>query len=368
MAKDLGVGILGAGRVSRDHAYAATQAKGTRLVAVADPVEQRCRAYADRFGGEAHADFRELLSRDDVDLVLAGVPHGLHGSVGLEVLNAGKHLMIEKPMATTVEACVAMIDAAKKNGVRLMVGHTQHFFPANIAAKRLIESGEIGDPVMAAQWWYKPFGLDGRPAWMLNREQGGGMWLMNGAHMLDVLMWLIDSPVTSVKGNVTNTILQQEADDSVCAFLEFANGVSATLNHSGSKRPEPAPAEQWMTTQVIGTEGSARVVSYQGEAYVNCDGKDEPVSQERDAAREGAVAAFINEEAGNPAGMPLAQSAIEQTTGILNEVEAFADAILGDQDLPVGNQQALDVVRVMLAVEASSRSGREVRLDERQGA
>jgi len=358
----LGVGIMGAGRVSRDHAYAATAGAHTRLVAIADPVEERVAGLAERFGCDAHTSHREMLSRPDVDLVLAGVPHGLHGPLALDVLNGGKHLMIEKPMAIALEECDAIASAAASNGRRLMVGHTQHFFPANLAVKGLIESGRIGAPVMASQWWYKPFGLAGRPAWMLDRSQGGGMWMMNGAHMLDLLMWLIDSDVVAVKGRVTNSVMGQRADDSVVAYVEFACGVGATVNHSGAKRPEPPPPQQWMTTEVVGTEGSAKVVSYQGEAYLNLDGEYEAIDVARDQERDQAVAAFINAESGNPPGAPLAQSVIEQTGGIAAEVAAFAGSILRQEEPPVAVDHATGVMRTLLAIEESSASGREIRL------
>ena len=358
-----GVGILGAGRVSRDHGYAVKNTPGLELVAVADPDGDRCGSFAQQQGCAAHTDHHELLARDDVDLVLAGLPHWLHAQVTIDALNAGKHVMAEKPMAMTVEECRAMVEAAEKNGVRLMVGHTQHFFPANIAVKELIDGGKIGDIVLGTQAWHKPFGLAGRPPWMLDREKGGGMWLMNGAHMLDCLIWFIGSPVVAVKGCVTNRIVGQKADDSIIAFLEFANGVCATLAHSGSKRPDPPPPEQYMATEIVGTEGSARVISYEGKAWVNTQGDDEEVPVGRDTDAEQAIVRFLNEKAGASPGTPVAQSAIEQVKGITDEIAAFVRSIDTGAETPVSNAHSLAVMEAVLAVEESSRTGREVRLD-----
>ena len=360
--KALGVGIIGAGRVSRDHAYAVQRHAGLQLVGVAEPDEEKRSRFVQRYRCDACANHRDLLAKDGVDMVLVGVPHWLHAPVVKDVLNAGVHCMVEKPMAMTVEECRGMVAAAEENGVRLMVGHTQHFFPANIAVKGLVARGEIGEIVIAAQAWYKPFGLAGRPPWMLDREKGGGMWLMNGAHMLDCLMWFVDSEVAAVKGSVTNKIVKQKADDSIVAFIEFTSGVCATLAHSGSKRPEPPPPEQWFTTEVTGTEGSARVISYEGKAWVNTQGEDKPVTQQRNAEQEQAVRAFLNAEAGRTADAPMAQSAIEQTSGIVDEVAAFAEAVALGYEPPVSNRHALAVMATILAVEESSRTGREVRL------
>lgn len=357
-----GVGIVGAGRVSRDHAYAVENTSGLHLVGVADPMEEKSTAFGQKHRCEAYTDHRELLARDDLDLVLVGVPHGMHASVTVDVLNAGKHAMIEKPMAMTLDECEAMIEAADKNEVQLMVGHTQHFFPANLAVKRLIDEGAIGELVLANQFWYKPFGLAGRPPWMLDRTQGGGMWLMNGAHMVDCLLWFIGSEVVSVKGSVTNTIIEQKADDSILAFLEFASGVCATLAHSGSKRPEPSPPEQWMTTEITGTEGSLKVISYEGKAWLNTQGEYEPVTIDRDLDRERAIAAFVNTEAGKPEDAPIAQSTIEQVAGIMDEVRAFVGAIEAGVEPPVGNRHSAAVMEAVFAVEGSSRAGHEVKL------
>jgi len=356
------MGIIGAGRVSRDHAYAVDSGEGLSLAGVADPDEGRRTAFSARWGCTGYGHHQDLLSSDNVEAVLVGVPHALHASVVTDVLRAGKHCLVEKPMAMTVAECKEMVSVAEAHDVRLMVGHTQHFFPANIAVKALIEEGQIGDLVLGTQDWYKPFGLGGRPPWMLDRCTGGGMWLMNGAHMLDCLIWFVDSEVAAVKASVTNRVVCQKADDSVLAFLEFASGVCATVAHSGAKRPEPPPPEQWMTTRLTGTEGSVRVISYEGQAWVDTGGEETPVSLKRDAEREQAVRAFVNSEAGQAADAPVAQSAVEQTAGIQAEVSAFVQAVRTGSDLPVSNRHATAVMEAILAVEESSRTGREVRL------
>ena len=197
---------------------------------------------------------------------------------------------------------------------------------------------------------------------MLERSMGGGMWMMNGAHMVDCLLWFVGSPAVAVKAMVTNKIIGQNADDSILAFIEFANGTCATLAHTGTKKPEPPPAEQWLTTEVIGTEGSVKAISYEGQAWLNRDGTYERVTLASDAEREEKVVRFLNEESGSPIDTPLPQSAIEQTGGIWAEVSAFVVAINGGQAPPVSNSHALDVMRIILAVEESSRNGREILL------
>jgi predicted dehydrogenase len=356
-----GVGIIGAGRVSRDHVYAIKNIPGLQLIGIADPDEARRTSFAHQHQCDAYADYRQLLARDDIDLILAGVPHWLHAPISLAALNAGKHVMVEKPMAMTIAEGEAMIETADKNGVQLMVGHTQHFFTANIAAKQLIDSGKIGAIVFATQMWYKPFGLPTRQPWMLDRAKGGGMLFMNGAHMVDCLLWFIGSELVAVKGSVTNTIVGQKADDSVIALLQFANGVYATVVHSCSKHPEHPP-EQWLTGEIIGAEGRVKTIPYQGKAWLNTEDEYEPIELEKEAAKEKDIAAFVNTITGTPIDAPVAQSIIEEISGVTNEVAAFVTAIESGTEPPISNVHALAVIKALLAIEESARTGREARL------
>lgn len=360
-SKVSGVGIIGAGRVSRDHVYAVKNIPGLQLIGVADTDESRATGFAQQHQCAAYTDHRDLLARDDVDLILAGVPHWLHAQLSINALNAGKHVMVEKPMAMTLEECEAMMEAADKNGVQLMVGHTQHFFSANIAAKNLIDSGKIGEIVLATQTWYKPFGLPTRQSWMLDRAKGGGMLMMNVAHMMDCLLWFIGSEVVAVKGSVTNKIVRQKADDSIIALIQFANEVYATVVHSCSKCPEHPP-EQWLTGEITGTEGSIKTIPYQGKAWLNIQDEYESIDIETDSSREKDITKFVNTQTGSPANTPVAQSIIEEISGVTIEIAAFVKAIETGTEPPISNKHALAVIEVILAIEESSHTGREVLL------
>ncbi len=137
-----------------------------------------------------YTDYTEMLKRDDVDFVIIALPHWLHYGATVAAAAAKKHIFIEKPMAMTLDECDRMAEAADRNGVKLMVGHSEHYQAPNITARRILHSGELGDIVFANDVWYKPFSLGIRPPWFLDRAQGGGMWQMNGAHMLDRIIWL----------------------------------------------------------------------------------------------------------------------------------------------------------------------------------
>jgi predicted dehydrogenase len=135
----LRVAVLGLGRVGPTHARAVSQAQGARLVAIAEVDERKREEALERLPDvEGIADYHDALARSDIDAVVIALPHWLHAQAAIDAAQAGKHILIEKPMATSVEECDAMLAAAQKSGVRLMVGHTQHVSAVGRAVKEAL--------------------------------------------------------------------------------------------------------------------------------------------------------------------------------------------------------------------------------------
>jgi phthalate 4,5-cis-dihydrodiol dehydrogenase len=348
----IGVGIIGAGRISGAHAHAARSLPQTRLAAVAEPDEERRAAFVARHGGAPFADYREMLEARDVDAVVVALPHGLHAEVGCAALEAGKHVLLEKPMAVTVAECDAMIAAARRTGRTQMVGHSQHFFPVNQAVKALLASGEVGRIVMATDTWYKPFfGREKRPPWFLDASRGGGMWPMNGSHMIDRMTMFIGSEVVAVKAMVGTYFFDQPATDAGMAILQFRNGVYATLAHAGYR--DHCGVDRF-EGEITATEGqlrfsTSRLWRSQDDRYVEVEVPVEMPSLRSEAA-PGEVAAAAT-----------ALSVAPPTFAL--QMAAFADAILNDSEPPITGEYGREIVRVLNACEESGRTGREVRLD-----
>src|SRR5215471_601307 len=254
----LGVGIIGTGRVSGGHAKAVKETATTRLVAAADVDQARVDKFAEMNYCDAYTDYNQLLRRDDVDFVIIALPHWLHYGATVAAAAAKKHIFIEKPMAMTLDECDRMTEAADQNGVKIMVGHSEHYMAPNITARRILHSGQLGEIVFANDVWYKPFGLGMRPPWFLDRAQGGGMWQMNGAHMLDRITWLMDSRVTAVKAWIGNPMVRQRADDSCVVMLDFASGTHAVFTHTGYAQEK---GNEWSEGEYLLTEGMLRVNS-----------------------------------------------------------------------------------------------------------
>ncbi|HEV2123053.1 MAG TPA: Gfo/Idh/MocA family oxidoreductase, partial [Chloroflexota bacterium] len=144
-----GVGIVGLGRIAQGHIGAISKAEGVHLAAVCDLDATRLDRVTKEQNCPGEPTLERLLARDDVDIALILLPHALHEDATIAAARAGKHVMVEKPMAMEVEACDRMIDAASKTGAKLFVAHTERFLSANRKAKELLDAGEVGTPIMA---------------------------------------------------------------------------------------------------------------------------------------------------------------------------------------------------------------------------
>ena len=333
---ELGIGVLGAGRICGAHARTARALPSTRLAAICDIDEERVQEAVGRFGGTPYTDYQDLLQDPAVDAVSVCLPHWLHADTTVAAAEAGKHILVEKPMAMTVPECDRMIAAADANGVTLAIAHTHHFFPVNLEVKRIVAAGEIGDVVLATDTWYKPFWQGGkRPPWFLDDAKGGGMWPMNGSHMIDRLSFVLGARAKSVKARLGNPTFGLSTDMGI-AFLQFDNGVGATIQHAGFKE-----GVSRFEGEIIGTAGHLRFTGRK----------------------------IWRAEAGEwaPAEIPLPTVPVREgeelpsvTFGL--QISDFAAAISEGRPPEVAADYGRYVVQVLTGCEESSRTGREVLL------
>ncbi len=232
-----GVGIIGVGRTANAHARAAAAQPDCAVVAVAEIDEPRGREFAQARGGIPwHSDFRDLCARPDVHAVVITVPNFLHAPAALAAIAAGKHVLCEKPLALTAAECTEVAVAARRAGVRVSVGHHYHHTGPTLAARAALASAELdlGPPVMAMDVWHKSFyDPPRRPPWFLDAAKGGGMWPMNGSHMVDRLMFTTGQRVVSVRARIGNPFWGLAATDAAHAFLTFDRGFTAAVAHAG---------------------------------------------------------------------------------------------------------------------------------------
>ena len=237
-AEKLGIGIIGAGAVAAIHAGAIAAVEGARLTAVADRKLARARSFADRHRIPfATDDVMQLLQRPDVDAVCITTPSALHLEPALAAIRAGKHLMIEKPVDSTVEGTDHILDEAEKHGVRVGSIFQARFGDAARRVKAAIDAGRFGRLVLAScyvKWYREPSYYSGWKGKLA--EDGGGVILNQAIHGVDLLQWFAGMPV-EVFAWITQRVHRIESEDTCVAALKFASGAFGTIEGTTAMWP-----------------------------------------------------------------------------------------------------------------------------------
>ena len=203
------------------------------LVAATDPREEALSKFESEFHARGYASIEDLCDDPAVEAVYIATPHQLHAGHACLAASRGKHVLVEKPMAVTLEECDRMIDAADKAAVQLVVGHS-HSFDAPIARARAIAgSGALGRVRMVTAINYTDFLYRPRRPEELDTSQGGGVFFSQGAHQVDVVRFLADSRVTSVRASAGSWDAARPTEGAYGAHLAFEDGVFAMLTYSG---------------------------------------------------------------------------------------------------------------------------------------
>ena len=257
MTRKVGWGLVGCGDIARKRvAPALRDLESCELVAVSRADAARAESFAREFGARRwHADWRGLIEDAEVEAVYVATPVRLHAEQTIAAAEAGKHVLCEKPMALTVAECERMNAAAEANGVLLGVAYYRRFYPAVERVREVLESGEIGVPVVAQMNAFERFdpAPDHPRGWLLNRQQsGGGPMFDFGCHRIEVLCNLFGD-VTAVRGLASNVLFSREVEDTASALLQFGRGTQGVISVTHAARD---PQD---TLEVFGSEGSVRV-------------------------------------------------------------------------------------------------------------
>lgn len=323
------IGLIGAGFIGEGHAEAIAAVEGLQLAAASRTSREALDAFVGRFGGDGFTDYRRILERRDIDTVCIALPHHLHAQAVELAAQAGKHILLEKPMAPTPEECDRVLTAAARAGVKLMLAHTTRFIPACARAQAILASGALGEVVAARCAMVKEWESPNRRPWHRDRALGGGMWLTNGVHLLDRLMWFAGRPVRSVSAVIGTRAHQQQADDAATVFLRFDGGAAATIFAFGYRQ-----GADDQETEVLATGGHLRFELTSG-LFLG----------------RGSRWTLVEGTAG-----PWKPPAME------GQWRAFRRYLDGEIESPVSGAFAREVMRVVFAAEESSRTGRDVPL------
>lgn len=261
MSKKLRIGMIGCGEI----AYKATghsirASTNAEMVVAMDPVEEVARSFGEAFGVEATTGVDAVLSSPDVDAVVISTPHYLHAPLTIAAARAGKHVMVEKPIACTLEQADAMIAACRKAGVLLAVNLVSRYDPDAAQAKEWIAQGAIGK-IIACKFHaasnkpdsYWTGGYTGRvqTVWRKSKEQsGGGMLIMNLVHDIDRFRYITGLEAVRVYAEYDTYATDVEVEDFITLSIRYDNGAIGNLMASSCAR-----GNEGTGNRIYGTEG-----------------------------------------------------------------------------------------------------------------
>jgi len=266
-------GLIGCGYIARKRvAPALRDLDECDFVAVSRERGELAEAFAREFGAPRwYSSWQELLLDKDIAAVYIATPVGLHAAQTIAAAEAGKHVLCEKPMAINVEECDRMIAAARANGVVLGVAYYRHFYPVVQRVKEILESGEIGIPVVAqinAFEWFDP-PADNSRYWLLRKEiSGGGPMFDFGCHRIEVLRNILGG-VKKVRAIATNVLFDREVEDTAAALFQFESGACGILSvthaaHEAQDTLDVFCSRGSLHIPIL-NEGSMRVLTDKGE-------------------------------------------------------------------------------------------------------
>lgn len=249
------IAVVGLGIIGADHLKAIEKNSNFRLVAVCDNNEERARLFSEKYGVPYFLDYREIPVKTEAKAVIINLPHGMHCDSSIFFLRSGLNVLIEKPMANTVEECERMLEAERVSGKKLGIGHVQRFFTANRMVKEYVDSGKLGELFAINEIRSVNYFSPDRPRWFFSKAMAGGGIVMNyGAHAFDKFLYVTGSKLKSVSASLGNIKNDSEIEGHAQFFAAFESGVSATVTLSGY-------SSVGYETEYLFTEGALRVTN-----------------------------------------------------------------------------------------------------------
>jgi predicted dehydrogenase len=350
----IGVGFIGAGGIAQGQhmpSYARLSDR-VQMVAVADVNEESARAAAERFHiPHVYTDYREMVQRDDIHVVVVATPNFLHKDATIAALEAGKHVHCEKPLARNAHEAREMVQTAQRVGKLLHVSLQWRFSGvAQFLHKYIVQEGNLGEVYYARAHALRRRGIPGWGVFIDKEKQGGGPLIDIGVHILDTTLWLMGYPKPVAAFGATYTKFGNRPDvvglmgqwdhtkftveDFAVGLIRLENGATVTLESSFCANIE----RDEFNTLLLGDKGGVFA---------------DPMSE-----RPVRIATEQNRTLYNlePANLPNVNS-------YQANVEAFVDAVLNNKPAPIPGEHGYYLNAIMDAIYESSATGREVRID-----
>lgn len=335
----VGFGVIGAGLFGENHALVYSRLPGVELVAVCDRNEARAREIAERYGARAYCtDYETVLADPDIKAVSIATPDFAHAEIALAAAQAGKHILCEKPLATTVAEAQAIVDAAAEAGVKLMVDFHNRANPPFVAAREQVRSGAIGTP---AYGYARLSNTTFVPLEMLSWANRTSALYFLGSHAVDIMRFILDDTVVRVQAVSRSGILRKmgvDAPDFHVAIAEFSRGAVVTFENAWIL-PQSQPMVYDFKVELLGSEGAVYL----------------------DSSHHGAVELHTGGRLSYGDVLGVAPTSELRVGGfVLEAIARFVDAVLHDQPVLATGEDGLEATRIVDAIQRSADSGQPV--------
>lgn len=349
----LKVGVIGVGGIARTHIPGWMASEDAELAAGSDVSQEVLEAWGQEHGVQKlYADPNDMFADPDIDIVDVCTPNNYHAPLSIAALNAGKHVICEKPLAPTPDQVKEMIAARDKSGKLLMCAQSSRFAGASLAMKAEVDKGVLGDVYHARCWMLRRSGVPGRPGFIMKQHSGGGPCIDIGVHVLDLTLWLMGNPkpvaVTGVAraelahqpgafstmgrgaGDISDAF---DVEDFAAAFVRFENGATLVLETSWMlHHGQDSDRQIWL----YGTKGGAHLPK--GEIYYSDNQQKQHYNY-------------------------VLKNTEDRMKSHALECVEFARAVAQGYPSPVPAEQSLQVMAILDGIYRSQVSGKELRLD-----
>lgn len=338
------VAVIGCGSIAKHrHLIEYNNNPHVEIVAVCDINEARVKETAEKYHAKAYTSYEALLESENIDAVSVCLPNYLHATVSIAALNAGAHVLCEKPMATSREEAEQMIEAAERNNKKLMIGHNQRFVSSHQKARKLIEQGEVGKiysfRTSFGHGGPEGWSADGADSWFFKKDQAfiGAMGDL-GVHKADLLRYLLGEEFVEVGAFVeTNAKENINVDDNATLILKSTSGIVGTLAASWAYT-----AKEDNSTILYGEKATLRLEDDPEYSLIVQYNNGEVVKYELDGIQS-------NEDGG-------------QTTS--HTIDHFIESILHDTNPLIDGEEGKKSLQVILGALESVETKRIISLEK----